>query len=100
VPYKLAEYDNIPGITQTVAPIAEFFDKFGTYIYLPVQRKFDCSPRLVTECCMYGKRVFMDLDYSDPGLETRLADARRDLSSLDLTDGDKILDIIEKYRSS
>ena len=36
VPYKLAEYDNIPGITQVVAPIVDFFDKFGTYIYLPV----------------------------------------------------------------
>lgn len=76
VPYMLPEYDDIFGIEQVVAPVDGFFDKFGTYIYLPVQRKFDCSPRLVTECCMHGKKIFMDLDYSDPGLETRLADAR------------------------
>ena len=100
VPYKLAEYDGIPGITQVVAPVADFFDKFGTYIYLPVQRRFDCSPRLVTECCMHGKKVFMDLDYSDPGLETRLSDARSDLRRLNLADGDPILDIIERYRAS
>ena len=100
VPYRLPEYDDIFGIEQVVAPIDGFFDKFGTYIYLPVQRKFDCSPRLVTECCMHGKKIFMDLDYSDPGLETRLADARQDLRRLNLVDGDFILKVIEEYRAS
>ena len=98
VPYRLKEYDGIPGVEQAVAPVPDFFDRFGTYIYLPVPRRLDCSPRLVTECYMRRKRVFMDLDYSDPGLETRRADAERDLSSLDLGDGDGILDVIEEYR--
>ena len=49
---------------------------------------------------MYGKKVFMDLDYSDPGLEARLSDAQSDLQRLNLTDGDPILDIIERYRVS
>lgn len=49
---------------------------------------------------MHGKKVFMDLDYSDPGLETRLLDARFNLQRLNLTDGDPILDVIERYRAS
>ena len=49
---------------------------------------------------MYGKKVFMDLDSSDLGLDTRLSDARSDLRRLNLTDGDPILDIIERYRAS
>ena len=49
---------------------------------------------------MHGKKVFIDLDYSDPGLEIRLSDARSDLRRLNLTDGDPILDIIERYRAS
>lgn len=98
VPYRLPEYDGIPGVEQVVAPVDGFFDRFGTYIYLPVQRRFDCSPRLVTECYMHRKRVFMDLDYADPGLDVRRRDAETDLGSLDLRDGDRILDVIEDYR--
>lgn len=97
-PYRLKEYDGLPGITQVTAPVPGFFDTFGTYIYLPVQRKFDCSPRLVTECYMHGKNVFMDLDYSDPGLTVRKTDAERNLQSLNLKEGDAILDVIEEYR--
>ena len=47
---------------------------------------------------MHGKNVFMDLDYSDPGLTVRKTDAERNLQSLNLKEGDAILDIIEEYR--
>lgn len=94
VPYKLPEYDNLPYITQVEAPIDDFFNQFGTYIYTPVNRKFDCSPRLVTECFMSGKRVFKHLDYYDVGLETRYNDCVNDVNTLDLVDGDDILKII------
>lgn len=96
-PYEAKEYNNLPYITQVTAPITNLFDKFGTYIYLPVQRQFDCSPRLVTECYMYHKNVFMDLDYEDIGLETRKNDAEKDLNILNLDIGDDIINIIEGY---
>jgi hypothetical protein len=35
-PYEDKEYNNLPNITQVIAPINNFFDQFGTYIYLPV----------------------------------------------------------------
>ena len=98
VPYKLPEYDCIEGVEQVTAPVEDLFSKFGTYIYTPVSRKFDCSPRLVTECFMQGKRVHKDLDYYDIGLETRYSDCVRDLQSLDLREGDKILQIIEQSK--
>ena len=94
VPYKLPEYDNIPNVIQVEAPIDDFFNKFDTYIYTPVNRKFDCSPRLVTECFMQGKKVFKQLDYYDIGLETRYNDCVNDLQSLDLNENDAILDIL------
>ena len=95
VPYKLQEYDNIDGIEQIEAPLEDFFNKFDIYIYTPVNRKFDCSPRLVTECFMQGKKVFKDLDYYDVGLETRYNDCVNNLSCLDLNKNDKILDILK-----
>lgn len=94
VPYKLPEYDNIDGVMQTEAPMEDFFNKFDTYIYTPVNRKFDCSPRLVTECFMQGKKVFKELDYYDIGLETRYNDCINDLQSLDLNENDKILSLV------
>lgn len=94
VPYKLPEYDTIPNVTQIEAPLDNFFDKFDMYIYTPINRKFDCSPRLVTECFMYNKIVYKDLDYYDIGLETRYKDCLDDINKLNLTENDDILKII------
>ena len=94
VPYKLPEYDGILGVTQTVAPVDKFFSKFDKYIYTPVARHFDCSPRLVTECYFYNKDVIIDLDYNDIGLQTRINDCKKDISKLDLNDNDMILDLV------
>ena len=98
VPEKLDQYEGLEGIEQVVAPVQDFFQKFDTYIYTPVARHFDCSPRLVTECFMQGKKVLIDLDYVDPGLQTRVKDCQEDLESLNLKDGDKIVEIINQAR--
>lgn len=95
VPYKLPEYDNIDDVVQLEAPVEDFFNKFDIYIYTPVSRKFDCSPRLVTECFMQGKKVLKDLDYYDIGLETRYNDCMTNLQSLDLNENDDILNILK-----
>lgn len=47
---------------------------------------------------MQKKRVLVDLDYVDPGLQTRIRDCENSLDSLDLRDGDAIVDIIENAR--
>lgn len=95
VPKKLDQYEDLAGIEQVEAPVEDFFGKFDTYIYTPVARHFDCSPRLVTECFLQGKKVMIDLDYVDPGLQTRVKDCQEDLDSLNLKTGDKILQIVE-----
>ena len=99
VPYKLPEYDNIDGVIQMLAPIEDFFNKFDTYIYTPVARKFDCSPRLVTECFLQNKKLFLHLDYMDIGLQTRYDDCKNNFESLNLKESDDILKIIELFKS-
>lgn len=99
VPYKLSEYENIENVEQRVAPIDNFFDCFDTYIYTPVQRHFDCSPRLVTECFLNNKKVIMDLNYKDIGLQTRYNDCVNNFESLNLKDDDQILKIIQEVRN-
>lgn len=74
VPKKKAEFDNLPGVEQIEAPVKDFFSKFGTYVYLPVARHFDCSPRLVAECFFHDKRLFQANCYADPGFDVRLRD--------------------------
>lgn len=98
VPEKLDQYDGLDGIEQVEAPVDDLFGKFDVYIYTPVARHFDCSPRLVTECYLQDKKVIVDLDYVDLGLQTRIKDCQNDIQTLDLKDGDKILDIISSAR--
>lgn len=98
VPYKLDEYDGIDDVEQVVAPVPNFFEKFDTYIYTPVERHFDCSPRLVTECFFYGKDVQLDVDYVDIGLQTRYNDAVSNLQGLQLNGHDFILDAIDFFK--
>jgi hypothetical protein len=98
VPFKLQEYDDIDNVIQMEAPMDDFFNSFDTYIYTPVQRKFDCSPRLVTECFLHNKKVVMNLDYVDLGLQTRYNDCVENLESLNLKENDDILQIIEEVR--
>jgi hypothetical protein len=61
-----------------------------------VARRFDCSPRLVTECFMQNRKVISNNCYTDPGFDTRYNDCINNLNSLNLLDGDDILNIIDK----
>ena len=53
--------ENMPppmdGFTFVVPPVDRLFELFTTYIYTPVPRKWDCSPRFIAECAYYGKTV-------------------------------------------
>lgn len=76
-------------------PIKNFHLNFSIYIYTPVPRHFDCSPRIITECAFYNKKVeYFNIDYYDIGLETRRFDIDNDFESLVLYDDDFIIDII------
>jgi len=56
-------------------PVQNMHEEFSTYIYTPVQRKFDCSPRLIAECKWYNKEVQLhNIDYTDKGLLQRIED--------------------------
>ena len=99
VPYKLSEYDNIDDVEQIEAPLSDFFNRFDTYIYTPVQRKFDCSPRLVTECFLHNKQIMLNVNYVDLGLQTRYNDCKQDLNNVNLQNNDKIIDIINEIRT-
>lgn len=84
-------------ITFIQPPVPDIFAKFSTYIYTPVPRKFDCSPRFIAECHHYGRRViYHDIDYwnVDAGLSWRVWDIQNDFESLALTKDDDIINII------
>jgi len=65
VPYETVEYSSLRNIKQVVAPVENFMEQFDTYIYTPVSRHFDCSPRLLTECFLYRKKVITNISYAD-----------------------------------
>lgn len=96
VPYERPEYDSIDDVEQVVAPVQDFFQKFDTYIYTPVERHFDCSPRLVTECTFYKKQVLMNINYADIGLQTRMMDCKESFQALQLEDDDLVQQIVEQ----
>lgn len=79
-------------------PVENLFEKFGTYIYTPVPRKFDCSPRFITECRFYGKKVeYYNIDYweEDKGLYWRKYDIDNNFDSLFLTKDDDLPKILK-----
>ena len=87
---------DIPNINVVYPPLKNLFDKFTTYVYTPIPRKFDCSPRLISECHLFERTVdYYHIDYFDVGLETR----RRDLieGTVWLKESDSIIDILRKY---
>lgn len=80
-------------------PLENLFEKFGTYIYTPVPRKFDCSPRFLAECKFYGKKViFHGIDYwhEDKGLYWRNWDLENAFESLFLRQNDDIIKILKE----
>ena len=89
--------DPIDGFTFVIPPVDNLFEQFDTFIYTPVPRKWDCSPRFIAECKYYGKHVvFHNIDYweEDKGLYWRWWDIQNDFDSLYLRSDDAIVNII------
>lgn len=83
---------------QEKLPIKDLFKKFSTYIYTPVRKKFDCSPRFIVECKYYNKQViFHNIDYwkEDLGLYWRVYDIEHNFQSLYLKEDDEIIQLIK-----
>ncbi len=86
------------GFTFVVPPVDNLFEQFSTYVYTPVPRKWDCSPRFIAECKYYGKSVvFHNIDYwsEDHGLRVRQWDIENDFDSLCLRPSDDIVNILK-----
>lgn len=90
--------ESIEGVDFVVAPLNNLFEHFDTYVYTPVKRKWDCSPRLIAECKHYGKKViFHSIDYwdEDKGLYWRNWDIENDFDSLYLKPSDDLVNILK-----
>lgn len=88
----------IGGFEFVLPPVENLFEQFSTYIYTPVPRKWDCSPRFIAECKYYGKQViYHNIDYwdQDLGLYWRKWDLDNDFNSLFLKDNDSIVEILK-----
>jgi hypothetical protein len=87
-----------PGVTFIAPPVEDIFAKFSTFIYTPVPRKWDCSPRFIAECKYYDRPViYHDIDYweVDHGLYWRHHDIEHDFDSLFLRSTDDIIPILK-----
>jgi len=89
---------SVNGVEFLMPPVDNIFEQFNTYVYTPVSRKWDCSPRFIAECKYYGKKViYHDIDYweEDHGLRVRKWDIDNDFNSLHLKDNDDIVKILK-----
>jgi len=91
----LEKYSNI---TFKLLPYNNLIEEFNTYIYTPVARKFDCSPRFIAECHYFSKTVVYDVDYwlEDKGLFWRRYDIENNFSSIQLNQNDEIVNILKE----
>jgi hypothetical protein len=92
---KYQYYNNVESLKP---PVRNIFEQFTKYIYTPIARQWDCSPRLIAECKFYNKEVeYFKIDYLDIdlGLKFRKQDIEDNFDSLFLTDNDEIINIIK-----
>jgi hypothetical protein len=88
----------VEGFTFVIPPVDNLFEQFTTYVYTPIKRKWDCSPRFIAECKYYGKQVvFHNIDYweEDRGLYWRNWDIENDFDSLFLRHSDDLVNILK-----
>lgn len=92
-PYQLKD------VTVINPPVENIFEQFSTYIYTEVPRHFDCSPRFLGECKFYNKEIILEIDYleEDLGLYYRWRDIQEDFESINLTEEDDIIGILNEY---
>jgi len=94
VDYKKEQIENFNLLKM---PVENLMNRFGTYIYTPIKRKKDCSPRFIAECKFYKKNViFHNIDYleEDLGLKWRIHDIENNFESLFLKENDEIINLI------
>jgi len=85
------------GLVSLQPPVPDIFRLFKTYVYTPVARKWDCSPRFLAECVYFNKEViFHNIDYweEDHGLRVRWDDIQNNFESLYLKEDDPIIEIL------
>lgn len=90
---------DIEGFTFVVPPVEDIFEQFTTYVYTPVNRKWDCSPRFIAECKYYNKQViYHNINYwdIDHGLRVRKWDIDNEFDSLYLRSDDQIISILKE----
>lgn len=83
--YSPLEADNVSVIN---GPVKDIFDQFDTLIYTPTGKSFDCSPRFIVECEIFGKQVQYEIDYEDRGITARRNHIQDDINSLHLNTND------------
>jgi hypothetical protein len=89
----------VEGVEFMIPPVDNIFEQFNTYVYTPVERKWDCSPRFIAECKFYGKQViYHGIDYwdIDHGLRVRKEDIDNNFDSLKLDSNDELIDILKQ----
>jgi hypothetical protein len=99
-----SDYVEIPEKCEVLRPpVEDLFNKFTDYIYTPIEKKFDCSPRMIAECKHYNKEViYHEIDdvylKHDTGLKTRIEDINKSIDLVTLKNGDDILQILNENR--
>ena len=95
----LLAYSDAKNITENEKYKNNFTNKqirnfsFSKFIYTPVLRHFDCSPRLIIECQILQIPFdLFEIDYYDPGLQRRLEYPYTDFI---LSENDSIIDILK-----
>jgi len=74
-------------------PIKNIFEQFNKYIYTPLERRFDCSPRFIAECRYFNIEVEYKIDYLDidSGLKYRKYDIENNFDSLEISNDNFII---------
>ncbi len=84
-------------IQVSTLPIKNFYEEFDNYIYTPLERKWDCSNRLIVECKALNKnfQFYLPDDYlkHDLALLARRFDLEQD--KVQLKDNDEIINILK-----
>ena len=92
--YYIISNEPIVGYEVHEPPVDNIFEQFDKYLYTPISRQFDCSPRFIAECAHYNKEVIYMVDYIDPGLQARISDIKEGVVQLE--DDDPIINIIRR----
>lgn len=95
--FKKYEFLQSDSIFVESVPIENVFERFDTYIYTAIPGKFDCSPRFIVECEIFGKQVIYELDYIDPGIKRRKDDMNTNLNNLLLTEEDYFVEYVKGF---